>query len=235
MLLFQHHLSTTGHKMIVFITGIPGTGKTSITRYIKRRLDAEGRLSADIIYASYLTKHLKKFKKNKYWNTKEVSISEVERTLLGILKKCKNELIIVEGHILVELEFRRVPKPDIVIVLRTPPALLYKRLKEKGYKKHKICENVLAECLDYCVQILDKKGIGYVEIETIESMQKNGETIIDIIMKRINGIRRKDKKAAGNGKSINYFDKMEWVLKKCKETIYLPESVIKGKHLRTKQ
>ena len=75
----------------------------------------------------------------------EVDLKKLARHLrfLG-----KNKNFIVEGHLACEM---RLPA-DHVIILRTNPKILEKRMEKRGYSKLKIEENLMAEMLDYCSQ-----------------------------------------------------------------------------------
>ncbi|MFH0736970.1 MAG: AAA family ATPase [Candidatus Micrarchaeota archaeon] len=117
----------------IIITGTPGTGKSEVAK----ALAAE--LGLPLIDIKGLVREKKLAKRD------EVDIPRLAKAL-GFLKKMPG--FVAEGHLACEI---RLPT-DFVIVLRTHPKALRKRLSKRGYGKKKLEENLLAEMLDYCSQ-----------------------------------------------------------------------------------
>jgi len=124
--------------MKILITGCPGTGKTSISEQLSKALGSELIKINDIVDEKKLWSRKGKF------GEKIVKMKELERLLNSILKKKKK--LIVEGHLGCDLKLN----VSSVIVLRTKPSILKKRLIKKQFQDEKLWENLLAEMLDYC-------------------------------------------------------------------------------------
>jgi len=130
--------------MHLVITGVPGTGKSTLAKRISQELDCE------VVHANELVK------KEKLWMNKKdgtVDLQKLRKKLTHLLKKSKK--LVVEGHLLCEF-----PLPcERVLVLRCRPDVLKKRLEKRRYPKAKVRENIWAELLDYCdVRAVDEYG-----------------------------------------------------------------------------
>lgn len=161
--------------MIIVITGTPGTGKTTASRILGKKINA------DVLHLNEFVEQKKSF----------LGFDEKQGWVdLRKLKKClkkefaKHKELIVESHILCEISL----KPDAVFILRCKPKELEKRLKKRKYSKEKVEENLLAEMLDYCTQKTEAnyKHQPLVEIETADKKPKEtAEIIRKIFFKRI--------------------------------------------------
>ncbi|MEM4133967.1 MAG: AAA family ATPase [Candidatus Micrarchaeia archaeon] len=138
--------------MAIFVlTGTPGTGKSSIANYFAKKKWAIIDLN-DLVNKKHL------------WYTKEkgskvVDIASLKRETIKEISRIKNKYkiskepnnelnIIIEGHLACEITL----PVDAVIVLRTRPDILIKRLIKRKYPKYKISENVQVEIIDYCTK-----------------------------------------------------------------------------------
>ncbi|MBI5158935.1 adenylate kinase family protein [Candidatus Micrarchaeota archaeon] len=159
--------------MRIVITGVPGTGKSTLAKKIA------GKTCAELVELNELVKEKKLFTKTWKDGTLEADLKKLEREVKKIFLKGRKRNVIVEGHLACEMKL----KVDAVIVLRANPKILEKRLKKRGYAKKKIEENVLAEMLDYCTvkSIENFKKAKIFEVETSASEQENAKKIIGII------------------------------------------------------
>ncbi len=130
--------------MRIGITGVPGTGKTTVAEIVGRML------RYPVIHQSDYFSGV-------------VSLKAVRTKLWWLLKDKKNA--VVEGHLLCDV---KLPL-DVLFVLRTRPDVLMARLEERGYSKEKVDENVLAEALDYCIQHAEERYGNIVQIDTTET------------------------------------------------------------------
>lgn len=189
--------------MIIFLTGVPGTGKTSFSKEFSK-------LGFKVIRINDLViKGRKKLKKGK--------IEEIVVNLKRLNKKLKKEIeenlktnknILVEGHLACELNI----KPDICIVLRKNPIELIKILKKRKYKNWKIKENVECELIDYC-GIKSKKNLNCIvyEIEYPKEKKK--------VMKRIERIVKGERRGE-EMKEIKFEDRyIDWISKMNKKSL----------------
>lgn len=145
--------------MKIGITGVPGTGKTTVSNLLGERLGIE------VVHISDLFKG-------------EVSLKAVRAKLWWILMK--KESVILEGHLLSDV---KLPL-DVVFVLRTRPDVLLERLKERGYDWQKVNENVLAEALDYCLQNAEER---YKKIIQIDTTERHSIEVVDIMVRCLQG------------------------------------------------
>ncbi len=158
----------------IVITGTPGTGKTTLADkigdYFKTRV---------IHITDYLKEHPELIEKTRKDGTIVPKMDELRKAL-------NQEQGIIDGHLACEFKLRN----SFVIVLRTRPDELKKRLKERGYKPKKIKENIEAEALDYCTQKAEENFKAVYEIDTTSKTPK--ETF-DTALKIIYGTSQGDK------------------------------------------
>jgi adenylate kinase len=132
--------------MRILITGTPGSGKTSISKELSKLLK--------MCYVD-----VKELINN---NPKTISSKEndeliINSKLISVLKKNLPKDCIYETHL---IEF--CPINDLIIILRTKPSVLKKRLIKRNYSKEKIKDNLEVEILDYFTQkIKSNKVIEY--------------------------------------------------------------------------
>jgi adenylate kinase len=126
--------------MRIVITGSPGTGKTRIAKALAKAMGLELIDIKRIVEQAGLDKGPEH----------EVDIKALSEALSFL--KGKDDYV-VEGHLACEL---RLPA-DHIIVLRTNPAVLRKRLAKRRYPKEKLEGNLMAEMLDYCTQRAEKE------------------------------------------------------------------------------
>ncbi len=164
----------------IVVTGVPGTGKTIIAKMLAKKI-------------GYGLIDIKKIvEKNKIYEIKDKEkIVNLKKLRQAILKELGLELItkgyIIEGHLACEIALTA----DLVIVLRTNPNTLIKRLRRRGYDKKKIAENILAELLDYCVvNAMKNYRTTVVELDT---SRRNKEKCVDIIIREMKN-KKKNKK-----------------------------------------
>ncbi len=158
----------------IIITGTPGTGKTTLADklgdYYKTRV---------IHITEYLKEHPELIEKTKRDGTIIPKMAELRKAL-------NQEQGIIDGHLACEFKLRN----SFVIVLRTNPKELKKRLKERGYKPKKIKENIEAEALDYCTQ---KSEENYKAVYEIDTTNKTPEETFKMALKVIYGTSQGDK------------------------------------------
>jgi adenylate kinase len=178
--------------MLVSISGVGGTGKTSTAEVLARRLkwklvklnDLAKKTNA---YIGYDAKR----------KSKIVSIGKLRKELKKIYPR-KYENLIIEG--LYAHEF----PADITIVLRCKPSMLEMRLKRKYTWPTKITENVEAEMIG----LITAEALGYhkaskvYEIDTTELSASRTAKIIESIIV-----------AAGKGRPIEKYapGKIDWL------------------------
>ncbi|KZX16755.1 putative kinase [Methanobrevibacter cuticularis] len=176
---------------IVFITGTPGVGKTTMALELIKRLSKN--FDSKLIKINELAiengliegEDLEK-------GYKIVNITELNEKLHEVLDSffkaennfqhdynkgsnvLKSKIAIIEGHL-----SHLCDKCDKVIVLRLDPIILKTRLESRKYGKSKTYENLEAEALGVCsVESFEKHGDKVNEINTSHMTKDN---VLDII------------------------------------------------------
>lgn len=167
--------------MIVCITGTPGTGKTHLSSLLGKNVIHLNDFSRE----NGCTKGYDKKRKSRI-----VDIDCLKNKLRGI-----ND-VIIEGH------YSHFLNCDIVIVLRTSPKILRKRLEERNYSKEKIRENLEAEAIGLITSEALEKCKNVYEIDT--------SVIDEKILEKIEKILKGEGEEFRAGK-INYMEEiLEW-------------------------
>jgi broad-specificity NMP kinase len=128
-------------KLIVAITGTPGTGKSTFAKKLAERLD-----SCRIIEINDVVHQHRLYSRSDRFGSKVVRMKELKSAMEEEIKKTNARVVIVVGHLVPDLRLNF----DIIIVLRTGLMELAGRLKKRAYPKGKIRENLISEATDYC-------------------------------------------------------------------------------------
>ena len=165
---------------VVFITGTPGTGKSTVSHMLRDELslpliDLNQLIEDEGLYTGY----------HPDWGFKIVDLDALCCRLKEIIFKNLGEGsgrdgLVVEGHLSHYCE-----GADLVIVLRAHPAILKKRLQNKGFKHAKIQENIEAEALDICT--FEAFQIHGDKVNEIDTSNKSPLKVVDLIKKIMNG------------------------------------------------
>ena len=147
----------------IIVSGTPGTGKTTLSKKLAKRLnyyyfDVNRFISECKLYESYDRKRRTKIvdvaKLNKDLireiNTIKKSINERPNKKIPIKYKKSKKIngIVIDSHLSHYLPKRYA---DLCIITKCDIKELNKRLKKKGYSKNKIQENLQAEIFDICL------------------------------------------------------------------------------------
>lgn len=149
--------------MKIIITGVPGTGKTSVANVLAEKTGWPIIRANDLVHREY------------------VDTRKLRMKALWTIKNMDNAIL--EGHLFCEVKL----PVDHVIVLRTRPDVLEERLKPRGYPEKKIRENVMAEMLDYCLSRAEKK---YGEVWQVDTTERSPEETADLILSAIKAEKR---------------------------------------------
>lgn len=150
--------------MIAALTGTPGTGKTTISKSLSRKLNFHCLHLADLVTSDICDGY------DDVRGCKEVNLKKLREAV----KQGLMDNTIIEGHL-----SHRLGVSDIVIVLRTQPSILQRRLKKRMYDEEKIRDNLEAEALDVCLVESMEEGAEVYEVDT--SVKSKGEVVEDIV------------------------------------------------------
>ena len=161
--------------MIISITGTPGTGKDTISKIIAEKIGLQ------LIDLNKLAEEKKLF----VGHDKKRGCEIVDLRKLSLeIKKLKKDSII-QSHYSHELD------SDLVVVLRTNPGELRKRLEKRGWAKEKIEENIEAEIMEVCKSDALEKNKKVFEVDTSSrGPEESAEDAVNIIFREAFGIKR---------------------------------------------
>lgn len=161
--------------MIVAITGTPGTGKTEVAKAFSRRMKWPFFSLNDIAEKNDFYQGYDKERMVKIVDTDKL------REEVNVLAS-ENRNIIIESHYAHDMPC------DVVIVLRTEPSVLRKRMLEKGFHAEKVAENLEAEMMEV---IKDEAAEANANVHEIDTTRKTAEEAAREIEKIVKGIGSK--------------------------------------------
>jgi adenylate kinase len=146
--------------MIIAISGTPGTGKHTLANALARK-------------TNYKILDLNRILK-KGGGESEVTIKEVNEAF----QRNKKDNLLVVSHL---SHFIRSKSINFVIVLRTDPIILIKRLEKRGYKKEKIYDNAIFEAMDgtYAEALRMKRNV--FQIDNTRSINNTVKKVMSIM------------------------------------------------------
>ena len=151
---------------IVFVTGTPGTGKTTVAKLLAEKTGYEYIDLNAILLSRY------KLDYDPEAETWDVDVEKAVRDV-ELPEKC-----VIDGHL-----SHHFPV-DIVIVLRCRPNVLRERLREKGWNEQKIKENVEAEAINVIGEEARWDNDRVFEIDTTSL---SPEKVVEEAVKILNG------------------------------------------------
>ena len=130
---------------VICVSGTPGTGKTTLAKFLSKKKDYT------LIDVNQIIKQNKlnnKYDKKRKCNI--IDIKKLNKTLIKLIKQNKKDKknIIIDSHLSHYLPKKYV---DLCIITKTELKILEKRLKKRKYSKAKIRENLDSEIFDVCL------------------------------------------------------------------------------------
>jgi adenylate kinase len=125
--------------MLILISGVPGTGKTSVAEVLAKKLKAKELDIKRIAHKNRLILGYDDKSKSLIIDEKKISRA-VEKEL-----KNKTGIFIIASHL---SHFIKPELAKLMIVLRCNPDILERRLKRRGYSGDKLGENIMCEYID---------------------------------------------------------------------------------------
>ncbi len=141
----------------IIVTGTPGTGKTTVARWISKKyslfyVDVHHLIKKSRCYESYS-------RKDKCY---EVSVPKLVNILRNVIASHSRGTVI-DSHLSHYLPSNLV---DLCIVTRAPLPVIHKRLIIRKYSKSKIRDNLDAEIFEVCLTEAEEKRHSIIQIDT---------------------------------------------------------------------
>ncbi|HII66716.1 MULTISPECIES: adenylate kinase family protein [Thermococcus] len=158
--------------MLIAVSGTPGVGKTTVAKLLAEKMGYDY-----VDLREFALKH----------RIGEIRGDELEiefdKLAYYVKEKLKNRNTVLDGHL------SHLMPVDQIIILRAHPKLIGERLKERGYTKEKISENVEAELVDVCLLEALDENEAIIEVDTTN---KTPEEVVNEILSLLErGIKRK--------------------------------------------
>ncbi len=134
--------------MIIAITGTPGTGKTKVAKEL-----------AKLLNYSYV-------ELNKVAEEQGLVIGIDPERHSKIMDTDKFDEIFIKDNSVVDGHLSHLVQADVIVVLRTRPDILKKRLSKRRWRREKVMENVEAEIIGVCSSEACETGERIAEIDT---------------------------------------------------------------------
>ncbi|MBO5840871.1 MAG: adenylate kinase family protein [Methanobrevibacter sp.] len=168
-------LNDLSKDTVIFISGTPCTGKTTVASDLNDYLSSNGFHSRLIKVNDFAIENDLVLGEDPDKFYKVIDIDGLNECLNEEISQIGNSILIVEGHLSHLCE-----GADKMIVLRLNPAILKNRLEERNYSESKIQENLEAEALAVCsAEAYDLYGE---KTNEIDASDKSVEEIRDLVI-----------------------------------------------------
>jgi adenylate kinase len=158
--------SVTDIYGITCISGTPGTGKTTLAGLLLRAGHSVYEIE-DFARTRGIYSHIEN------GETLVIDVPDLVSAMAKHLERAGRTFVV--GHL-----SHNLANPESVVVLRTKPSVLRRRLAEKGWGEEKVSENVEAEALDICLgEALELHGEKVSEIDTTDI---SPETVMKMVL-----------------------------------------------------
>ena len=159
---------------VIFISGTPCTGKTTVSEVLSEKLNWNLVKINDFAISNNLVLGIDEEK-----GYKIIDIDNLNVSLQNIISKEEN--LIVEGHL-----SHLCSGADKMIVLRCRPEILEERLSARNYSSSKIRENLEAEAMGVCsaeaYEIYNRGNLFELDVSDLSVSE-----IVSILLDVING------------------------------------------------
>jgi adenylate kinase len=153
---------------VIIVTGSVGTGKTTLSRKLAKKLNLEYIDVSKLIDTEHISSGYDKKRKCKI-----IDIKKLNKLLIKLINKCKKLIIKKTKGIVIDSHFSHyLPKRyvDLCIVVKCDLKVIEKRLKKRKYNKDKIKENIECEIFDVCLDEAKRKKHKIVVINTTKGI-----------------------------------------------------------------
>lgn len=128
--------------VVIVVSGTPGTGKTTLAKAIAKKFKLNYVDVNDVIKKLKLSESYDKKRHCKVVDSDKLSVA------LSKMVSATNDNLIIDSHLSHYVPSKLV---DLCIVTKCDVKLLEVRLKDRGYDKNKIRENLDCEIFDTCL------------------------------------------------------------------------------------
>jgi adenylate kinase len=178
----------------ILISGTPGTGKTALGRSLAQRIKYEFIDIGEVAKSEHIYVSDDPVRDTKIINEPKLA------------KRIEKEIIAVRGRAVASSHYAEIISPKLVekvIVLRTHPDELKRRLAIRGWKTEKIKENLEAEILGVCSSNVLRK-YGRERVYEIDTTKISADETLSVAIQII-----ESKSQAHIVGSINWLEELE--------------------------
>ena len=161
--------------VVIAITGVPGTGKTTIAKALAEKLHAKHIDLSE--FAKSNDKYIVEY--DEVFQTYVVDEDKVLRDIEELIRKNPGKYVI-DGHFSHLLSSDIV---DLVVHLKADPNDLYRRLSQRNYPYHKIWENIWAMNLGIIDEEIEDQMFRRVLV--FNTSEKSVDEIVSEIMSQL--------------------------------------------------
>jgi adenylate kinase len=182
-------------KRVILVTGTPCVGKTSVSRLLASKLNAEYVNLTDLAIREGLISG-----KDKERDSIIVDENKTRKKLHELIDSSNKKGIVIDGHYAVSV----VPKNLVtyIFVLRRDPVELKKLMQSSGFTDRKLWENLASEILDVC--LVDALNVH--SEEKVCELDNSGKSVEEIVSEILTVLERHKKCGVG---LVDWLGKLE--------------------------
>ncbi|MCX6711099.1 MAG: adenylate kinase family protein [Candidatus Woesearchaeota archaeon] len=154
------------HFYIILISGTPGTGKSTLAKFLARTLTFHSIDCRELIEKKHISSHFDRKRECLVVDTDKLnSALENEISRLKALKTGKNRAsgAIIDSHL---SHFFPKEQADLCIICTCALPILKTRLEKRGYNSKKVRENLDSEIFSVCLEEAREAGHNILTIDT---------------------------------------------------------------------